>query len=71
MHLPKNEAGRLRVSHLDVELSPELDPEDMGRLARCEGLFEDFCTVTESIRQGIPVAVTVKNLHELAVTTNT
>jgi organic hydroperoxide reductase OsmC/OhrA len=59
IHLRRNAAGRLRVSALDVELSPEVAPNDINRLERCEGLFEDFCTVTESIRQGIPVSVSV------------
>jgi uncharacterized OsmC-like protein len=59
IHLRRNEVGRLRVSALEVDLSPEVDPGDVNRLARCEGLFEDFCTVAESIRHGIPVSVSV------------
>ena len=34
--------------------------EDTPRLGRCENLFEDFCIVTQSVRRGIPVNVTVK-----------
>lgn len=39
------------------------------RHARCAQQFEDFCTVTESIRHGIPVKVRVpdgagKGVHE-------
>jgi hypothetical protein len=62
-HVTRTEAGRMRISHIDVELMPESDRppggEDARRLARCEELFEDFCTVTQSIRQGIPVHVRV------------
>ena len=29
------------------------------RLKRCLDLFEDFCVVTASVRQGIPVSVEV------------
>jgi len=36
-----------------------VDAADAGRLERCERLFEDFCIVTASIRQGIPVKVRV------------
>jgi len=33
--------------------------EDVARLERCASLFEDFCVVTESVRKGIPVNVSV------------
>jgi uncharacterized OsmC-like protein len=58
-HVIRNDQGRFRISGIDVELVPELPSETDGRLARCEELFEDFCTVTASIRQGIPVHVSV------------
>jgi hypothetical protein len=43
----------------------------MPHQERCLGQFEDFCVVTESVRRGIPVAVTVvdalgKVVHETA-----
>lgn len=56
----RNETGRFRVAGIDVELVPVLPSEAAGRLERCAGLFEDFCVVTESVRKGIPVAVTLK-----------
>lgn len=58
-HIERNEKGRLRIAGIDVEIAPELGPEDTARLERCRGLFEEFCTVTASIRQGIPVHVRV------------
>jgi len=58
-HVARNPQGRLRVTGIDVELQPVLLDPDLSRLERCEGLFEDFCTVTASVRQGIPVNVTV------------
>jgi organic hydroperoxide reductase OsmC/OhrA len=62
-HVGRNEQGRLRVQGVDVELMPTLREDDRVRLERCERLFEDFCTVTESVRRGIPVHVTVTNTN--------
>jgi len=63
VHISKNEAGRLRISHIDVDVTPEFDhvvsADEASRLARCGTLFEEFCTVTQSIRQGIVVNVRV------------
>ena len=56
----RNEKGRFRISGIEVELSPLVGDADRARLDRCEQLFEDFCVVTESVRQGIPIAVSVK-----------
>jgi organic hydroperoxide reductase OsmC/OhrA len=57
--LVRTARGRLRVGGIRVRLAPDVAPEDRDRMARCLGLFEDFCIVTESVRQGIPVAVEV------------
>ena len=56
----RNPEGRFRIGGIDVELVPEVADADRARLGRCEALFEDFCVVTESVRRGIPVNVTVK-----------
>jgi organic hydroperoxide reductase OsmC/OhrA len=58
-HVGRNEQGRFRITGIDVELSPEMLENDLPRLERCERLFEDFCTVTESVRRGITVNVKV------------
>jgi organic hydroperoxide reductase OsmC/OhrA len=59
-HVARNEAGRLRLSRLEVELEPGVAPEELAKLERCTQLFEDFCVVTQSLRRGVPVAVTVR-----------
>lgn len=66
-HVIRNEQGRFRIGSVDVELAPEVSGGDHARLARCEGLFEDFCVVTASVRQGIPVNVTVRELEPAVV----
>lgn len=62
----RNEEGRLRVLAIRARLTPVLeegqDAEVAGRrLERCKGIFEQFCTVAESIRQGVPVEVSVED----------
>lgn len=60
-HSGRNAAGRLRVDHVDVELRARPAADAAAKLERCAGLFEDFCTVTASIRDGIPVNVSLKS----------
>lgn len=57
--IQRNERGRLRIGGIRVHLAPELSTEQQGRMGRCLDLFQDFCIVTESVREGIPVDVDV------------
>lgn len=56
----RNERGRLRIGGIRVRLAPELTPEQRDRMGRCLDLFQDFCIVTESVRDGIAVDVVVE-----------
>jgi uncharacterized OsmC-like protein len=56
----RNERGRFRIGDVDVELSFGTDEESAASIERCQGLFEDFCIVTVSVRHGIPVHVHVE-----------
>lgn len=58
-HLARNERGRYRLQRVTVELLPVLPAADLDRLERCKQLFEDYCIVTESVRAGFDVQVTV------------
>ncbi len=55
----RNEKKRLRVGRLDVRITADDKLLDSKKRERCMNLFEDFCVVTASIRQGIPVGVEV------------
>jgi len=68
-HVLRNEKGRYRITGIDVELAPELSIADQARLDRCEGLFEDFCTVTASVQHGIPVHVSLKDVAQEPIET--
>jgi organic hydroperoxide reductase OsmC/OhrA len=52
-----NEEGRLRVKNLDVQIHLEVEDEDKVRVPRCLEIFENYCTVTPSVRKGIEVNV--------------
>ena len=56
----RNARGRLRIGGLRVRLAPELSAEQRERMSRCLDLFQDFCIVTESVRDGIAVDVEVE-----------
>jgi uncharacterized OsmC-like protein len=58
VEMVRNEARRLRIGKVDVTLQTNLPPDDPS-LAQCISSFEDFCVVTQSVRQGIEVSVHV------------
>lgn len=55
--LARNEKGRWRVSGIKVNLNIEVDDVDKEKLERCKGMFEDFCIVSASVREGIDISV--------------
>jgi organic hydroperoxide reductase OsmC/OhrA len=58
--LVRTERGRLRVGAIGVRIHPEVAAADLGRIDRCLALFEDYCVVTQSVRDGLEVAVEVQ-----------
>ncbi len=58
-NMVRNEQGRLRIGGFEVAIEVSGEFDSQGRFDRCLGMFEDFCVVTASVRQGIPVQVTV------------
>lgn len=63
--IARNEKGRLRIAGVEVEIDPQIPEAEKQKAMRCLSLFEDYCVVTQSVRQGIPVKVTVKGLDGL------
>ena len=59
--LARNEHGRWRVQRIEVELAMGAAAGSLEHLDRLLAQFEDFCVVTESVRQGIEVQVTVRD----------
>jgi organic hydroperoxide reductase OsmC/OhrA len=59
VELVRNDRRRLRIGKIDVTLRPTVD-EASSALASCIGNFEDFCVVTQSVREGLDVNVRVE-----------
>jgi len=65
--MARNEKNRLRVKTVQVVIEPifEVNPdftndEFMKKLKRCSTIFEDYCVVTQSVREGISVSTEIK-----------
>jgi len=57
----RNEKGYLRVKEINVKLNPKTDDEEIRRrMQKCLKIFEQYCTVTQSVREGIKVNVNVE-----------
>jgi organic hydroperoxide reductase OsmC/OhrA len=55
----RNAENRLRIGHIGVDLHLGVVAADVKFLDRVLGQFEDFCTVTQSIRAAIAIDVRV------------
>ena len=55
----RNEKNRLRVTGIKVSMTLGVAPKSLDHLHRVLEQFEDFCTVSQSVRAGIPFTVTV------------
>lgn len=58
----RNEHGRLRIGKVDVRIDPRISDAEKHKALRCLELFEDYCVVTQSVRQGIDVQVAVEGM---------
>ena len=57
--IDRNAEKRLRVQNIDVKLTLGVAASSLAHLDRALEQFEEFCTVGQSVRQGIPVTVEV------------
>lgn len=55
----RNAQGRLRVLGVDVTIHLGAAAGELQHLERILGQFEGFCTVTQSVAQGLPVRLQV------------
>jgi uncharacterized OsmC-like protein len=57
--LHRNPEGRWRIKEINVEILPVVHDDDSKKLERCVKIFEDFCIVSQSVREGIPINVNI------------
>lgn len=57
--IDRNAENRLRVIDINVKLTLGVPESSLAHLDRALAQFEEFCIVTQSVRQGIPVSVEV------------
>jgi organic hydroperoxide reductase OsmC/OhrA len=54
----RNEKGFWRVKKVDVEININIsDPASRKRADQCKKMFEQYCVVTQAVREGIDVEV--------------
>lgn len=65
--LERNELRRLRVAHIDVVIGLPEAATNYAQIERMLQQFENFCLVTESVRNGVAVDVTVRDARGVVV----
>jgi uncharacterized OsmC-like protein len=63
VQIVRNKDRRQRIGRLSVEITPQIADTDKAKASRCLEIFEDYCVVTQSVRQGIPVDVEIKGVE--------
>ena len=66
----RNEQKRLRIGRIAVEIALPEAAAGYAQLDRILAQFEAFCTVTESVRAGVPVEVSVRDASGTIVHTS-
>ncbi|MFX0019003.1 MAG: OsmC family protein [Promethearchaeota archaeon] len=56
--IARNEKGFWRVKKIDVDINAKIDDPTMKKRAdQCKKMFEQYCIVTQAVREGIEVEV--------------
>lgn len=61
----RNSEGRLRVRTISAKLKLGVPAAQLQHLDRVLDQFESYCTVTQSVGQGIPVMVHVRDANDV------
>jgi len=56
----RDENKRLRITDIRLDIDVKVPDADIPKLQRCIPIFEDFCTVTQSVKKGINIKTEIK-----------
>lgn len=56
----RDENKRLRVISIDSVIEADVPESERTKFERCVPLYEQFCTVSESVKKGIPITTEVR-----------
>ena len=59
-NIARNKEGYFRIAGMDVQIHLDVNEEERKKVQRCLSMFENYCTVMQSVRKGIYVKVSVK-----------
>ena len=62
-HVGRNEQGRVRVLMMNAKLKLGVAASGLEHTDRVLSQFEEFCTVTQSVGQGIKIHTSVLDVH--------
>ncbi|MDH4122967.1 MAG: OsmC family protein [Thermoplasmata archaeon] len=60
LHFGRDEDKRLRIIKVDLKITANVPESEKTKIERCLPIFDKFCTVSQSVRKGIPVDLEVK-----------
>jgi uncharacterized OsmC-like protein len=63
----RNEQGRLRVLTMEARIALGVPAQQLEHVERVVSQFEEFCTVTQSVGQGIPIRTRVMDSQGTAL----
>ena len=64
----RNERGRFRIESLQARILTAIPEADRPRIRKCLDVFEDFCIVSASVREGVRIDVEVDVVDPVAAT---
>jgi len=56
----RDENRKLRIMGISITADVTVPEEEKAKLDRCLPMFQDYCTVSQSVKRGIPISTEIK-----------